>query len=85
MMNVEDAFDRPAPFGRTIDGSVIPSALNDPNSIDYRMVNGIPGARQYVEGLAHRDMNQFGRITGHALNQDFLNNYVSRVYGVPFS
>ncbi len=73
-----DIIDRPAPFGRTLDGSVLEPSLNNPNSIDYGIVNGTPGGRTYVQGLINRDQ---GRRPGTALNNDFLNTIFTTTYG----
>lgn len=76
-----DFFDKPARNGYTIDGSVLNSALNDPNSIDYGFVHSSPQTEQFVKGLIQKDERRFDHVNGFSLNNAFL-GVVSQVYGL---
>ncbi len=77
-----DAIDQFGPGGRNLDGSVLAPALNDPQSIDFGFVNSSPETRAYTAGLINRDVGQFGRVTGNALNTDFL-RALGTIYRIP--
>lgn len=77
-----DAVDQSA-RGNWIDGSVLDGALNDPRSIDFGFVHATPQLTQYTQGLVDRDKQQFGAVTGNALNTDFL-GAIGQIYGTRF-
>ncbi len=77
-----DAIDNFGPNGRNLDGSALEPSLTDPNHLDFGMVNGVPGAKQYVQELINRDKANFGKVNGNALNFDFL-KILERLLKIP--
>jgi hypothetical protein len=77
-----DAIDQKAPNTRNIDGSVLRPSLTDRNNLDFGFVNSSPGTKAYTQGLIDRDVRRSGRVTGEALNFDFV-KIVEKIYGIP--
>jgi hypothetical protein len=77
-----DTVDDFGPYGLNIDGSVLAPALNNQQSIDWGFVNSMPETKQYTQSLIDRDKQNFGQVTGNALNTDFLSN-LQKIYNIP--